>query len=610
MKEKTSITSKLIIYFLCLNLLAVLIVGSYSYYKAKNALFNRTFDQLTSLRIEKKYRIERFFEDRILDLKLIAKSEDVHNIIEVLQDKNDSASAYKNIYTIYDTFLSKHFFSRNFYKRLYVSTINEKTVSFTPLSPDSTSLHMNRVDSFSINKLWKKLINENTVVVKDYIIDDGTNLPGIFIGTSIINKTGKIIGVVVIEIEINAINSIMFEANPHNGLGKSGESYLVGNDYLMRSTSRFVDNSVFNTYVDTKGVRKALNGNTGTSIIKDYRGISVLSSYSTVDIQGLHWAVLAEIDEEEAMVPIKSIRNNIIYLGLIISLFLFAFVYLIARKISRPIVKLKEAAEKITEGDYNVAVEDIDSNDEIANLIDAFNEMSKKIKEQTENLKLERTMRLSSMIDGQEMERQRLSRELHDGLGQTILALKMRLEKLKSASPEKRKEILDNVTSVFTDIINEIRNISSNLMPAILNEFGLSDALENLCKEVSGSTGIVFNLDISKKLDINNKIRTYLYRISQEAINNIIKHSEADKVDIRLTISNNTIQFSIADNGRGFLYSKGQKLCGNGISNIKERVHLLNGSINLNTSEGKGTQINIQIPLNNKNGKNQDHHSG
>ncbi len=226
------------------------------------------------------------------------------------------------------------------------------------------------------------------------------------------------------------------------------------------------------------------------------------------------------------------------------SLLLFAFVYIIAKRISLPIVKLKNAAQNITEGNYDVFVEDIVSNDEIGSLVDAFNEMSKKIKEQTHNLNLERSMRLSSMIDGQELERQRLSRELHDGLGQSILAIKMRLERTKNASPEKTKKIMEEVQELFTNTINEVRSISNNLMPAVLNEFGLVDALTNLCREVSKSTGIEIKFKHEgPQFLIDDKINTYLYRISQEALNNIVKHSDADKVLIEIASDDDFVTY-------------------------------------------------------------------
>lgn len=603
---KNSIAKKLVIYFLLLNIFTVIVVGSYSYYRAKDALVERTFGQLTSLRIEKKYRIERFFNDRILDINLVSKTEDVKNILALLNKEDRGEIINTRIYEEYKKFLYKHFISGNYYKRFYVVNTKEESVFFSALGTNPAEPEYKPIDKLLIYNLWERVLKKPEILIEDYKLDTLTNLPAVFIGAPVINENNNIIGIVAIEIDIDAINSIMFENNPHNGLGKSGESYLVGNDYLMRSTSRFQDNSVFKTTVNTVGVNEALDGNTGTDVIKDYRGISVLSSYSKVEIPGLDWAILAEIDEKEAMVPIDSIRNNILYLSLLMSLLLFAFVYIIARRISSPIIKLKLAAQKITKGNYDVFVEGIESSDEIGSLINAFNEMSSKIKGQTENLKLERSMRLSSMIDGQELERQRLSRELHDGLGQSILAIKMRLERMANADSEKAKKIMLEVHQLFANTINEVRSISNNLMPAILNEFGLVDALINLCREVTKSTGINIELNhenLTVKLD--NKIKTYLYRISQEALNNIIKHSKSNFAFITLSSNDQKVFLRIEDNGIGFNYVDNRKLCGNGISNMKERVLLLGGEIEIKSRKKKGTIIKIAIPLNKeKDGEN------
>lgn len=599
MKQESSIVKKLVIYFLLLNIFTVIVVSSYSYYRAKDALVERTFDQLTSLRIEKKYRIERFFEDRIADVNLVSKSKDALSIINLLNANSSDVDPYgKLIYKEYDKFLSKHFFAGKYYKRFFISNADNKVVSFCTSEIDSFNLSFFEVDKVPVAKLFKRIKNDQAITIEDYKIDINTNQPTIFIGSPVTDNHNKLVGYLAIEIDIEAINTIMFDNNQNNGLGKSGESYLVGNDYLMRSTSRFHDNAVFKTIVNTKGVINALKGQTGNEMIKDYRSISVLSSYSKVEIPGLEWAILAEIDEKEAMVPIESIRNNILYLSVLMSLLLFAFVYIIAKRISMPIVKLKYAAQKITKGNYDVFVKDIVSNDEIGSLVDAFNEMSSKIKEQTENLKLERTMHISSMIDGQELERQRLSRELHDGLGQSILAIKMRLERMANASPEKSSEIMKEVQALFVNTINEVRSISNNLMPAVLNELGLIDALANLCRELSNSIGVDINFKHSGlNVDIDDRINTYLYRISQEALNNIIKHSNAKFATIELKSDSGKVYLNISDNGNGFNYSESRKLCGNGISNMKERVFLLGGNIEINSKKGKGTGISISIPL-------------
>ena len=105
----------------------------------------------------------------------------------------------------------------------------------------------------------------------------------------------------------------MYENNPFNGMGKSGEAYLVGSDTLMRSQSRFVPNSVLKLKAKTDAVINALGGNDNTGIINDYRGIKVLSSYGIISINNIRWAIMAEIDYKEAIIPIDDYRNNMIF---------------------------------------------------------------------------------------------------------------------------------------------------------------------------------------------------------------------------------------------------------------------------------------------------------
>jgi signal transduction histidine kinase len=595
---KGSLVRKLVFYFLVINIITLVIVGLYSYTRAKDALVERTFDQLTSVRIEKEYRIEKLFSDRIFDLKLVSNSEDVRDIIDLLREGTVSGRMNASaVYSEYDRFLRKHFFSGRYYKRFFIVSSGGSVVSFN-IPGELSPMKFDSVRYLPVNSMWTKIITDPESQIEDFKPDSGNYVPAIFIGAPVKDSSGSVIGAAIAQIDIDAVNSIMFEVNPRNGLGKTGESYLVGSDLLMRSTSRFQDNSVFRTTVDTKGVREALAGITGTSVIKDYRNIPVLSSYSGVDIPGLHWAILAEIDEEEAMIPIYSIRNNILFLGSLLTLLLFAVVYLIAKRISLPVIRLKDAALKITGGNYDVMVEDSNTNDEVESLVTAFNEMSARIKKQTETLMMERSMRLSSMIDGQELERLRLSRELHDGLAQSILAIKLRLEKASNAPREKAIIIMHEVEQQFANVIEEIRRISNDLMPAELSQFGLSDALSNLCREVSASSGIKVEF---KPMDFKeiavDRINTYLYRITQEALNNIVKHSNAVSAVVKLE-SGEMLFLEISDNGKGFDYKSDARLCGNGISNIKERVALLNGGVEIISKREMGTKIKISIPLN------------
>ncbi len=602
MKRINSIVSKLIGYFLLLNILTVIIGGSYSYFRFKDALVKRTFNQLTSVRIEKKYRIERFFDERLRDISMVSESEDVMNILGYAGNALVSDDLKKTLINEeYKKFLKKHFNSGNYYTRFYAVSPDSNAVIISMKQSDTVETYFKPVNELPVKNLCQKIALTGNTYLEDYKLDTSANVPAVYIGSPVKYHSGEKYGMVAMEINVDAINSIMYENNPHNGLGESGESYLVGSDFLMRSTSRFQNNSVFRTEVRSEAAVMAFQGITGTSFVKDYRDISVLSSYSKVDIPDLDWAILVEIDEKEAMIPVHSMGLNILYLATLMMLLLFAIVYIIARRISLPIIKLKAAANKITEGNYDVRVENIKSRDELASLVTAFNEMSAKIKEQTGNLQLERNMRLSSMIDGQELERLRLSRELHDGLAQSILAIKMRLERKDDIDPERSVKLMEEVQVLIANVIDEIRRISDDLMPAELDQLGLIETLRNLCREVTENSGIeiVFKSNYHGETLRNEKINTYLYRISQEAINNIIKHSEAENAILEFRRDDKFIYLNISDKGKGFEYNNEMHFCGNGISNIKERVLLLNGEVKIISEINAGTYISIKVPIDN-----------
>jgi len=273
------------------------------------------------------------------------------------------------------------------------------------------------------------------------------------------------------------------------------------------------------------------------------------------------------------------------------------FSYVMSRKITAPLKRLQRASEQVGEGDYNINLH-VDSQDEIGFLSDTFNKMTIKLKKQTEELEKEKTRRLSSLIDGQEMERKRVSRELHDGLGQYLIAIKLRLEIIiKNMTPNSKGSLIQ-IQEMFDNTIDEVRKISDNLMPSILREFGPDAALKNLCKMTSLTSGlnIVFeSLPLKSKPD--EKTSTYLYRIAQEALNNIVKHAEASSVSLQLIEIGNYIELIIEDNGKGFKFGQDFRSMGNGIYNMHERTRILGGTFELNSIEGTGTTIFVKIPI-------------
>lgn len=199
-------------------------------------------------------------------------------------------------------------------------------------------------------------------------------------------KDGKVELIVALQLSLDAINVIM---NQREGMGKTGETYLVGSDKRMRSDS-FVDpdghsveasfaGNIKNNGSDTQAVREALNGNTGTDIIIDYEGDRVLSSYSAIKIGDTQWAVIAEIEKAEVMQPVNELVKNIIIIAIIFLIIIIVVAYLFALSITKPVIKGVVFAQELSKGNL-VAHLDIDQKDEIGQLGGALIAMRDQIK--------------------------------------------------------------------------------------------------------------------------------------------------------------------------------------------------------------------------------------
>ncbi|MFO7754230.1 MAG: methyl-accepting chemotaxis protein [Desulfobacteraceae bacterium] len=192
--------------------------------------------------------------------------------------------------------------------------------------------------------------------------------------------------IVALELSLTAINKMMQQ---REGMGKTGETYLVGSDKLMRSDS-YLDpesHSVKASFadpnagsVDTEASNSALSGKAGIKTIKDYNGNDVLSAFAPVDLGDTTWALIAEKNESEVLAPVKEIRNNIILISVIIALIVAAGAYFIARMISAPLLKGVEFADSVAKGDLTATI-DVDQKDEVGMLAKSLNDMSISLRE-------------------------------------------------------------------------------------------------------------------------------------------------------------------------------------------------------------------------------------
>lgn len=226
--------------------------------------------------------------------------------------------------------------------------------------------------------------------------------PAAFIASPIIDDS-KLIGILAFQISLDQINKVMTgnESWEQSGLGKSGETYLVGEDQGMRSISRFLiedpdtyfqqikknglpddeieqikklNTSIFHQIVDTKAVKQALSGETGINISRDYRGIETLNAYSPIEISGLDWAVIAQIDREEAFAPIRDFQDRVLFSTSVIVLVVTGIAGLFSYYFVQPIRQLIEGFREVGTGKTDVKVR-VQTKDEFRQMATSFNEM-------------------------------------------------------------------------------------------------------------------------------------------------------------------------------------------------------------------------------------------
>jgi signal transduction histidine kinase len=240
-----------------------------------------------------------------------------------------------------------------------------------------------------------------------------------------------------------------------------------------------------------------------------------------------------------------------------------------------------------------------------AELNQTLKSIFQRIRKQETELQREKLRRLRSVIDGQDQERNRLSRELHDGIGQSLIAIKLQLENAETQNYSMMRAGIDSAKNMIDITIEEVRHVCNALLPAALNEFGIVSTLRALCSELGSLAGFKAVFENTGSLDrISKKSQIYLYRIAQEALNNITKHARANEVIMKLSRINNIVTLEVTDNGKGFIFDPVSFALRNGLQNMRERTLLLEGEFFINSQPGMGTTIKVSIPYDTGNGKN------
>jgi len=393
------IMTKLISIFFLMSLVSIILITIIAYYYSRSSLEHAEFNQLESVCTIKQNQLISFLKERFGIIHILAESDNTKMAYDLLKKYHDSGGGdpdglfdvnskeYSEIYKKIGNYFNKFINEFGFKDIYFICAPHGHVMYSTARDRDlGCNLKNGTYRDSGLAKLWSLIVNQKKSNIVDFSLYAPTGKPASFIGSPIFNDKGDVIAVVALQLDYKKIDKIMQE---RTGLGETGETYLVGEDKYMRSSSRFETSStILVKKIDTVSVNNALQDQKGMKIIKDYRGIKVLSYYSNMELNELlktdfEWAIIGEIDESEAFAPIIELENKMILSALILILISIIIGYISSKSIVTPIKNLSEKVEKISEGDLTVQIESDDRADEIGVMIKGFIKMVETLRSQT-----------------------------------------------------------------------------------------------------------------------------------------------------------------------------------------------------------------------------------
>ena len=257
---------------------------------------------------------------------------------------------------------------------------------------------------------------------------------------------------------------------------------------------------------------------------------------------------------------------------------------LLLRTSLAPLDRLAASMRRVDPPKRSDRVDDRNPGD-LHHLISSFNSM-------LDRLETERTTASASALAAQENERQRIARELHDEIGQTLTVALLILKRAVDRAPAEIRGELSDTQEAVRASLDEVRSIARRLRPDALDDLGLRSALSALCNEFTEATGIDVVKHVAPQSDLTPEAELVCYRIAQESLTNIARHAEASKVWLDLHADDDQLTLRIADDGKG-----GVSVEGAGINGMRERALLVNANLTITSPDNEGTEVRLVIPL-------------
>ena len=497
-----------------LSVISLVILASITTYlsvsKSKDALMMNSYSQLTTVRDMKKNQIQNFFAERIGDIKVLSRSEDVRKFTQALNNANEilninpsddfpvNENLVKEITLEYEDFFQGYMKDYGYYDVFLVDTKDGHVIYSAAKESDyGANLKQGPLKNSGLAESFRKALSNGRptfIDMKPYA--PSNDAPAMFLATPI-NEDGETNAVLVFQISDASINSIM---QYRGGYGDSQEDYLVGGDKLMRSdsfldpTNHTLKASFANPSsgsVDTEASREALSGKTDTKIVIDYNGNPVLSSYSQLKIgEDFSWAILSEIDEAEVLIIPNSIRNSIIiWSTVILLLIVIVSIVLVNVSVVSPINKFKATLVDI--GSNNNLTLKVDENapQEISQMAASFNNLMTELRElietsktsSSENASISHELSTTALGVGNNVEK---SVSVVKEATNQALTIKDEIIISVNDAQESKKDIIKAKTNL-NEARDEIIKLTSRVQGSAELEVELANRMETLSREAN-----------------------------------------------------------------------------------------------------------------------------
>ncbi|MFA6954888.1 MAG: histidine kinase [Thermoanaerobaculia bacterium] len=376
---------------------------------------------------------------------------------------------------------------------------------------------------------------------------------------------------------------------------------IVDRDGRILARSSDGNEWVGRDFGETEIARLAGNRREGVAQARGVVGELRQYGYSTIDDSG--WRVFAGVPTDVAMAEVRALRLRGLVAGSVVLLLVGLLAVKISATVERPLQVLASAARRTADEGYGVRVPG-GGPSEVASLADAFNRMvDSRAGAELALVESQKELQALSkrLLQIQEEERTRIAREIHDELGQLLTALKMDagglVKSIDAPSPQQRA-MIERIYRALDETISSIRRIASELRPATLDDFGLSAAIQTLVASFEERTGIECDLSIpDEPLLLDSESETTVYRIVQEALTNVARHSDATRVEIRVRVRELELVVDVRDDGRGLGAERLHDDGALGLAGMRERARRVDGMVEIEGVEGKGTIVSLRLPL-------------